>query len=535
MSKPRIDMHRLQELVRLHRLGRQPTDVARLLRMSRRTERAYRLALKTEGLLEGPPEELPEQDTLKEAVERHLPSRPAAHQASSAEPWRKRIEELMGRGKRPKVIYTMLCRDDQRFRASYDAVYRLMRRIRRERGVRPEDVVIPVLSRAGLLAQIDFGYVGLLWDPATRRRRKTWLWLLTLAYSRHMVGLLTFDQREETWVRCHVEAFEQLGAVPETLVPDNLKSAVIRRAFGIDEETTLNRGYRELARHYGCQVDPTPVRSPEKKGRVESGVKYVNGSFFATRDLATSDVVREQRELTRWLHETAGQRTHGTTRRRPLVVFEAEERAALLQLPAERYQHKRWSKLKVQRDSHVRFEKAYYSVPFMHLQQEVMVCGTADSVVVYLDGRRVATHARVGAGEWATVEEHLPEHRAPYRHRDPAHWQERADAIGPQASAYVRAVLEQDAVLSHLRQAQRAVLCLERVEAERAEAACRRALFFGNLKIKALEEILEKHLEHEPLPAPPDAESGTNPGGEAAPAPRFARDPAELLAGLGAA
>jgi hypothetical protein len=99
----------------------------------------------------------------------------------------------------------------------------------------------------------------------------------------------------------------------------------------------------------------------------------------------------------------------------------------------------------------------------------------------------------------------------------------------------VRAVLEQDAVLSHLRQAQRAVLCLERVEAERAEAACRRALFFGNLKIKALEEILEKHLEHEPLPAPPDAESGTNPGGEAAPAPRFARDPAELLAGLGAA
>ena len=58
-------------------------------------------------------------------------------------------------------------------------------------------------------------------------------------------------------------------------VPDNLKAAVIRRAFGIDDDTALNRSYRELARHYRMQVDPTPVYDPKKKGKVERSVKYL--------------------------------------------------------------------------------------------------------------------------------------------------------------------------------------------------------------------------------------------------------------------
>lgn len=53
------------------------------------------------------------------------------------------------------------------------------------------------------------------------------------------------------------------------IVPDNLKAAVIRCAFTVDGDTTLNRSYRELARYYGFLVDPTPPRSPQKKGKVE--------------------------------------------------------------------------------------------------------------------------------------------------------------------------------------------------------------------------------------------------------------------------
>lgn len=520
-------MHRLQELVRLHRKGVAPTEVARLLRMSRKTERAYRRALKKAKLLEGPPEEIPPLEELQEAVERVLPPRTPPQQESTAGRWRHRIEELLTKGKQPKVIYDVLCREQGKdFVASYDAVYRLVRRLRRERGVRPEEVAIPLVTRPGLQAQIDFGYVGKVFDSDTGRVRKAWVFVLTLAHSRHMVVRLVFDQSEATWLRCHVEAFEELGGVPEFLVPDNTKAAVIRRAFALDEETTLNRSYRELARHYGAMIDPTPVRDPKKKGRVESGVKYVKRGHFATRELETSDAITERRELQRWVVDVAGVRTHGTTRRRPREAFEAEERATLKPLPASRFELRRWAKATVHDDSHVRFERAFYSVPFVHLRQEVMVCGTATSVLIYLDGRRLATHARVGAGQWSTVEEHLPEHRAPYRHRDPAFWQQRADAIGEAAGAFVRAVLEQDEVLSHLRQAQAAVLILERAPRDRAEAASRRALHFGNLSPKALEEILARGLEEGSL----DGEADERAPDAAPPAPRFARTPAELVA-----
>jgi transposase len=531
MSKPRIDMHRLQELVRLHRSGIAPTEIARLLRMSRKTERAYRRALRKAKLLEGSPDEVPPLETLQEAVERVLPPKTPAQQESTAAPWRSRIEELLVKGKRPKTIYDVLCREQGKdFVASYDAVYRLVRRVLRERGVRPEDVAIPIVTRPGLEAQIDFGYVGPIFDPDSGRVRKSWVFVLTLAHSRHMFVRLVFDQSEATWLRCHVEAFEELGGVAEVLVPDNTKTAVIRRAFALDEESTLNRSYRELARHYGARIDPTPVRDPRKKGRVESGVKYVKRGHFATRELEESDAITERRELQRWVVEVAGVRTHGTTRRRPREVFEAEERGALKPLPASRFELRRWAKAKVHDDSHVRFERAFYSVPFVHLRREVMVCATASSVLVYLDGRRLATHPRVRAGQWSTVEEHLPEHRAPYRHRDPAFWQGRADAIGETTGAFVRAVLDQDEVLSHLRQAQAAVLLLERAPRERAEAACRRALHFGNLSPKALEEILARGLDEAGADAPGEADVDATATTSARARPRFARSPAELVA-----
>ena len=69
--------------------------------------------------------------------------------------------------------------------------------------------------------------------------------------------------------------------MPTVIVPDNLKAAVVRAAF-VDERAALHRSYRELARHYGCRIDPAPPRSPEKKGRVEAGVGYLRRNFLPT-------------------------------------------------------------------------------------------------------------------------------------------------------------------------------------------------------------------------------------------------------------
>jgi transposase len=104
-------------------------------------------------------------------------------------------------------------------------------RLKRKLGVRPEDVAIPVHTEPGHVAQVDFGYVGKLLDPVTMVMRKAWVFAMVLGHSRHAYYEITFDQKIETWLAVHVRAFEWFGGVPEVVVPDNLKSAVIRAAF----------------------------------------------------------------------------------------------------------------------------------------------------------------------------------------------------------------------------------------------------------------------------------------------------------------
>jgi hypothetical protein len=134
-----------------------------------------------------------------------------------------------------------------------------VRRWRKERGVRAEDVAIPVETGPGEVAQVDFGYVGKLRDAATGMLRKAWVFVMVLAFSRRMVARIVFDQKIETWLRVHIEAFAELGGAVAAIVPDNLKTAVIRAAFGVDGAASLNRSYRELARHYGIKIDPAPI------------------------------------------------------------------------------------------------------------------------------------------------------------------------------------------------------------------------------------------------------------------------------------
>jgi hypothetical protein len=310
--------------------------------------------------------------------------------------------------------------------------------------------------------------------------------------------------------------------VPEVIVPDNLKAAVVRAAFGVDGPTALNRSYRELARHYGFKVDPTPPRSPKKKGKVESNVKYVRRSFLDPRqDERDIDVLN--RQLDEWRFEIAGRRKHGTTGRRPLEHFEQEERAALRPLPAKRYEQVLWKEAKVHRDTHIIFAGAFYSVPWRFVGKQVMVRATKRLIAIYADDVRIATHERVGRGQRRTVDDHLPEHRRDYRHRTRAYWEERADAMGEDVGRYIREVFDADDVLYQLRTAQAIVKHLETFPPQRAQAAARRASFFASHSYGAVKRILRDALDLEPLP------NVAVPGSTWEARPRFARDIRELL------
>ena len=267
-ARRKDDMHRLQELVRLHREGSRVREVARLLVMSPNTEREYRRALEAAGLLVGGVTDLPSLEALRAAVDEYRPPKVGKQEVSTAEAWRSDIEKMVERGAGPKAIFDALERDEEKdFTASLWAVKRLCKRIKAERGVRAEDVAIRVTAAPGAEAQVDFGYVGRLYDPERGVERKAWVFVMTLSYSRHQFCRIVFDQTTATWLRLHVEAFEAFGGAPATIRPDNLKAAVIRASFGVaDGSPALNRSYRELGgAHVEHEREGHQVRQPLRR------------------------------------------------------------------------------------------------------------------------------------------------------------------------------------------------------------------------------------------------------------------------------
>jgi len=515
-------MHRLQELVRLHRMGIGARETLRLLKIGCGVERAYRRALLAEGLWDGDPAQLPDLDALQAAVRKHRPVREAAQQVSSLAAWSDEIGRMVEKGATPKAIYDRLKLDyPEAFQGSLSAVKRRVLRLKAAQGVKAEDVAIPVETAPGQIAQVDFGYAGYLHDPETGKARKAWFFVMVLGYSRHMFVKLVFDQKTDTWLRLHEEAFAFFGGCPETVVPDNLKAAVVRAAFGVDDACALNRSYRELARHYGFKVDPAPPLAPKKKGKVESAVRYIKHSFFKPRD--PGDVRGVQLELDRWVREIAGLRTHGTTGQKPLEVFEKEERGALRALPPWPYERVIWKQAKVHSDSHVEFQGGLYSVPWTLIGQTVWVQATPSSVTVHADDARVATHERRRPGKRSTVDAHLPDHRVDYRYRTRNYWEERAERIGPEAGFLVADVFTSDEVLSQLRSVQAIVTLLEGFPKDRARRACSRARYFGNLSYGSLKRILKEGLDLEPLPCEDEEDR------KALVRPRFARPVMDLF------
>jgi hypothetical protein len=216
-------------------------------------------------------------------------------------------------------------------------------------------------------------------------------------------------------------------------------------------------------------------------------------------------------------------RRHGTTHNRPLMVFEHEERATLLLLPQARWEPVVWRTPTLANDCHALVEQARYSAPWRLCGRKILARVTKQSVQLYWEDTRVATHERQVPGGRSTHDKHLPPERGQFRHRQREYWEDRAVKIGPEVARYVAEVFASDDVLHQLTKVQAIVAHLERFPVARALAACQRASFFGSYSYRAIKNILLKGLDMKPLPAV------TVPARGGLERPRFARAVQELL------
>lgn len=110
-------------------------------------------------------------------------------------------------------------------------------------------------------------------DPVTGKARTVYLFVACLPFSRYAFVEPALDMKQDTWLRAHVAMFEAFtGSVPR-IVPDNLKTGVIKHPS--EGEVVLNVAYREMAAHYSAAVLPGRVRAPKDKASVENTVAHV--------------------------------------------------------------------------------------------------------------------------------------------------------------------------------------------------------------------------------------------------------------------
>jgi hypothetical protein len=360
--------------------------------------------------------------------------------------------------------------------------------------------------------------VGLLLNEQGQAR-KAWAFVMTLSWSRHQYVEFVFDQRVETWLELHRHAFEFFGGVPERVVIDNLKAAIVRACWDNPE---VQQAYRECAEHYGFLISPCRPGTPEHKGKVEQGgVHYVKRNFLGGR--RATPIGQANQDVLVWCNTTAGQRVHGTTKERPLVRFQQTEQARLKPLPATAYDLAIWKVVKLHRDCHIVFDKAYYSAPFRLVGQQLRVRGGSRRVRLYtLDYQLVASHPRATRpGERQTDPLHLPGYKLAGLLMDRPACLALAIEIGP-ATQQVVATLLADAVIDRLPTARRLLRLREQFGHARLEAACARAVRFDDLNYMTVKHILVHGLDCQ----------ATLPDPCAPPAQTFVRSAAELVGHL---
>ncbi len=240
----------------------------------------------------------------------------------------------------------------------------------------------------GECAQIDWGVYGSV--PVGQCRRKLSFFVMVLCYSRLMYVEFTQSQQMEQFLACHDHAFAYFGArVPEKVMVDNLKSAVLKRLTG--EAPVFNPRYLDYSRYLGFTIKPCNVRKGNEKGRVESAVGYVKKNLLNGLEIPDFSALNPAARV--WLDTIANVRVHAETHKRPVDVF-TDEQALLHPAPALPFDIGTVHSVRASSRFRVAYDTNRYSVPAEYASTALTLKVYPDRLCIYHQDKLIARHPR---------------------------------------------------------------------------------------------------------------------------------------------
>lgn len=368
---------------------------------------------------------------------------------------------------------------------SYESIKRYGRGLRRDRRV-----VGVFHSAPGEEGQVDFfqGAPTLRFD--TGRWQRPWVFRLTLCHSRHGYEEAVWDQKLESFLAVHENAFRDLGGVPRVIRHDNLKAAVVRACF---YDPDVNVIYSAFARHWGFTPLPTQPRHPQENGKQERSGGYVKDNALKGRRF---DSLQEQNAfLRKWNRTIARLRIHGTTRRQVWTHFQETDQKALQSLAPDPFPFFQCGRRTVHMDGNVEVAGSFYPAP-VHLLSRTIQCRWDRHLVrLYHDDTLISVHNRVAPGLYAP----RPGQPKSTASQDAfvARLLGRCEQIGPDLLAWAQAALEERGVRA-VRLIQGVLKLTRKFPREHVLHAARKATEHRLFRYRDLSRLAEVFSERKP-------------------------------------
>ena len=434
-SKP---MSQIKQLLQLHQQGKAKKYIARSLGISKNTVKAYlekvslgKMDIPTLLKLEGPVLE-----------GRFHPGNPS-YKDDRYEHFKVHIDYFIKELDRTGVTKQLLWEEYRRgYPQGYSHSQFCYHLKQHQVASRPSMVLT---HKAGEKLYMDFAGKKLFYvDPTTGEIIYCQVFVACLPYSDYSFVMAVRSQGVEDFLFALSCCLNKLGGVPQLLVPDNLKSAIIKAS---PYEPSINRALEDFANHYGTTVVPARSRKPKDKALVENQVKLIYNRVYAKlRNLQFFDLPSLNTAITEKV------RDHNQTRMQQKDYcreerFLADEKHLLQPLPEYPFELKYYRELKVAKNNHLYLaqDKHYYSVPYAHIGSRVKVIYTRSMVSVYSKAKRIAVHVRdYKRGGYSTQKDHLCSSHQHYLDRSPEYYMDKARASSKGLYELIKLLFSQD-------------------------------------------------------------------------------------------